>query len=163
MLLELAALFIEWEDVKKDGSSSPRWTDGQELNFIRGKIIRKKEEVEQFAKENKKKISLQEVPWEMPYGYMVKADEIKENALISLEKYVSDENYKYILRHAYRLNNDEQYETGILCVFNKMKTFVQDIEHERLVKLKAHESAERFLKEIRECREKLDEMLGWDE
>ena len=80
-----------------------------------------------------------------------------------MEKYVSDENYKYILRHAYRLNNDEQYETGILCVFNKMKTFVQDIEHERLVKLKAHESAERFLKEIRECREKLDEMLGWDE
>ena len=155
---EFAAFFIEWNYVKEHGSSSPIWTDGQDLNFIRGKMERLELEIRGLADKYKKEVQLEELPPKVSDGYMLNAGKIKERALEVFEE-CHGEDYLFILKHASKLDEEQKEETGVSALFVRMKEFATALERDNIVKLKHYEDSEFLLKDICSCKGKLEELL----
>lgn len=155
---ELAALFIGWNHVKEHGSASPVWTDGQDLNFIRGKMERLEKEIKSLAAEHHVEVRLEELPPRVSDGYMLRAGKIKERALEVFEECYS-EDYFFILKHARTLDEGQQEETGAAALFAEMREFALALERDNVVKLKKYGDNRRLLRKILDCKKKVEELL----
>lgn len=155
---ELAALFIGWNHVKEHGSASPIWTDGQDLNFIRGKMERLEKEIRSLAVQYHIEVRLEELPPKMSDGYMQKAGKIKEMALETFEKCYGEE-YLFILRNTGGLDEGQKEETGVVALFARMGELAVALERDNAVKLKKYGDSRPLLEEIRGCKKKVEELL----
>lgn len=155
---EFTALFMYWNYVKEHGSSSPIWTDGQDLNFTRGEMERLEKEIKSLAEKYKKEVRLEELPPRVSDGYMLKAGRIKERALEVFEECYG-EDYMFILKHGGKLNEEQKEETGVAALFARMEDFAAALERDHAVKLKQYGNNKSLLKDISSCKSKLEELL----
>lgn len=157
LALQLMAKFMEWENVKAEGSSSPVWTDGQELNYIRDSIIRIKEEMESLN--YLPEAYYRETPPKMPCRYMVNGDEIRKKAKETLQVCRENEDYQFIFCHGGLLNEQQKSwicVDGILDSILKLSVFIRT---DNLVEMKKYLKPEKYLKEFEVCRKQLEELL----
>lgn len=158
LAIKLMAKFLEWENVKAEGSSSPVWTDGQELNYIRDSIIYLKREMESL--DYFPEAYYKETPPKMPQRYMVNAEEIRKRAKETLKACKENEDYQFIFCHGSVL--DEQ-QKGWIClegVLNSVLRLERMIRTDNLVEMKKYLEPDKYLKGFIVCRQGLEELLA---
>ena len=157
LVLKLMAKFLAWENVKTEGSSSPVWTDGQELNHIRDSIIylKKKMESLNFFPE----VYYTETPPKMPYFYMVNGEEICNRAKETMQICRENDDYQFIFSHGSLL--DEQQKSWICVdgILNSIRQMERFIHTGNLVEMKKYSKPDKYLKSFRICRRELEELL----
>lgn len=153
----LMAKFLEWNNVRTEGSSSPVWTDGQELNHIRKSIIYLKEEMKQL--ETLPEVYFTETPPKMPERFMVKGEEIRERAKETLEVCQKNEDYQFLFCHGSAL--DEQQKAWICLdgIINSILRMERMIRIDNLVEMKKYQSPDKYIKSFKICRKGLEELL----
>ena len=157
LAIKLMAKFLEWENVKAEGSSSPVWTDGQELNHIRDSIIYLKKEMESL--DYFPEVYCRENPPKMPQRYMVNAEEIRKRAKETLQACKENEDYQFIFCRGSAL--DEQQKSWICLegIINSVLRMERMIRIDNLVEMKKYDSPEKYLKSFKVCRKGLEEIL----
>lgn len=157
LAFKLMGKFLEWENVKIEGSSSPVWTDGQELNHIRDSIIYLKKEMESLN--YLPEAYYQETPPKMSQRYMVNAEEIRKKAKETLRICKENEDYQFIFSHGAPL--DEQQKNWICLdgILNGILRMERMIRIDNLVEMKKYDEPEKYLKSFKVCRKGLEELL----
>lgn len=157
LAIKLMAKFLEWENVKLEGSSSPVWTDGQELNHIRDSIIYLKKEMESLN--YLPEIYYRNTPPKMLQRYMVHAETIREKAKETLRICRENEDYQFIFSHGAPL--DEQQKNWICLdgILNSVLRMERMIRVDNLVEMKKYDEPDEYLKSFKVCRKGLEELL----
>lgn len=157
LAFKLMAKFLEWENVKLEGSSSPVWTDGQELNHIRDSIIYLKKEMESLN--YFPEIYYQETPPKMPQRYMVHAEEIRKKAKETLRVCRENEDYQFIFAHGTLLEEQQKNWICLDGILNSVLRMERMIRIDNLVEMKKYDKPEKYLKSFKVCRKGMEEML----
>lgn len=157
LAFKLMGKFLEWENAKIEGSSSPVWTDGQELNHIRDSIIYLKREMESL--DYLPEIYYRETPPVMPQRYMAHPEEIRQKAKETLNICKENEDYQFIFSHGTPL--DEQQKSWICLdgILNSVLRMERMIRVDNLVEMKKYDKADKYLKSFEVCRKGLEELL----
>lgn len=84
---ELEKSFQLWDKLYTKGGSDPFWSDGSNLNLVRGHIIGYKEQLAERGDSllGQPDIYYRETPPEVDKDYMARHDEIRENARKAME------------------------------------------------------------------------------
>lgn len=157
LAFELLGAFYKWHEIRVNGSSSPVWTDGRELNYVRDSIIYLKSKMESlnFFPE----VYNVETPDKMPERFMVKADEIRGKAKETLRICKEDENYKFLFRNGGGLEEEQNNWICLTGVLNSILRMERIIRIDNLVEMKKYSEPDRYLKSFKVCREQLEELL----
>lgn len=153
--------FTRWNYIYQNGAGDPLWEDGVNLELVRNHIIyykrRCEEELlpEQYPPEYR-----MELPPVVDRLYMARADEIKEHAAHSLEVYIGDVNYQYLKDNLHRLTEKQKDETRVLNILRYVTGLKDSINGYRLVEMRRHENPELYQESFRECRERMEAILG---
>lgn len=154
--------FNRWEHLKQHGGSDPNWEDGCNMNLVRNHISYHKREIQELCEKEKlelPEIYYRETPPEVDNKYMARADEIRKNAKIALEKYKANSDYEYLLNAVSKLNKNQIEQTCIDNVIGYCTGLEMYIEKDDLVSMRRHESYERYLKSFSECRKRVEDIL----
>ena len=154
ILLEIEVLFIEWDRIKRNGSNSPIWTDGRELNFIREKIIREKEKL---SEEDLR--GVRETPPRMSELYMVRAQEIEKEAKAVLEELENNEDYLYLLVNRRRLPEEYREKIGVDGLLERVMILRNAIRHHKYVKMKGYIDNPSNTLSFLNCRKQMESLL----
>lgn len=155
LLFEMKVHLLEWEYVKEHGSSSIIWSDGRELNFIREKLLRLKEELEE-----KSWTEIPKVPPKMSELFMVNPEAIEKEAKEALQAYEEDENYRYLLMNKNRLPEEYREQSGadgILEQINKLRTALY---YHRYTNMKRYLNQKHYKNMLEECKRNVEELLS---
>ena len=152
---ELGAKIAEerkhWNYLYQHGGSDPTWEDGCNLNLTRNHIIYCRRQCEEELQPGEYPSEYYDaLPPEVDNKYMARADEIRQNARMSLAVYFANEDYQYILKNLHRLSDEQKNAESL-------KTF---IERDMLIDMRRHENPERYVRSFSECRRKIETMLG---
>lgn len=150
-----------WSELWHFGGSDPFYEDGVNLNLVRNHIIyyhiQCEEELEpsEFPAEYSMPI-----PPEVDNNYMARKDEILEHSRKSLQAYIADENYQYLLRIRGKLNNKQKDEIHLCNVLMYVSNLRKAIGEGNFVEMRRHEYLEIYIDSFLECRRKAEAMLG---
>jgi DNA polymerase III delta prime subunit len=154
--------FNRWEYLKEHGGSDPFWEDGCNMNLVRNHIFHFKSEIQEICEQEGlelPEIYYLEAPLEMDSKYMARADEIRQNARVALDKYKANEDYLYLLNAVNKLNKMQIERTSINNVIGYCKGLETFIETDDLVSMRRHEKYERYLESFCECHKKVEDIL----
>ena len=144
---ELENSFARWEELFTKGGSDPFWTDGVDLNLVRGHIIYYKQQLEK--QENSlfglPDIYYRETPSEVDYNYMTRPDEIRENAQNAMETINADENLHFIREQYPTLSEQQIKQWHITAVINYADNLRRAIHEDDLVIMRRYKDPTRFL------------------
>lgn len=97
----LTASFDRWDYLNEHGGSDPFWADGVNMNLVRNHIIYYKNKLEtEDTLFGLPDCFYRETPPEVDNNYIACPDEIRENAVKSMQLIDSDENLKYVREQA---------------------------------------------------------------
>ena len=150
-----------WKKIYQNGCGDPFWPDGTNLNLTRNHIIwyRRQCEEELNADDFPEQYYIP-VPEEVDSKYMARADEIREHAQRTLNVYLGDENYQYLLSNGDRIDEKLAYSIGVRPVLGYVDGLRSSINNDQLVYMRRHEHPDMYLDSFRECRKRLEAVLG---
>ena len=154
--------FNRWEHLKEYGGSDPCWEDGCNMNLVRNHITNFKRQVRELCEKDGldlPEIYHRQTPPEVDSKYMARADEIRINAKIALEKYKSNSDYQYLIGQVFRLNKVQIERTSIGSVIGYCKGLGIFIEKDDLIGMRRHENYQGYLESFSECRKRVEEIL----
>lgn len=154
ILQEIQIHCLEWQYVKEHGTASVIWSDGRELNFIRDKIIRLKERLE-----NVPDLEVEETPPRMSELFMVNPGKIEEEAKEALKTYENDKNYRYIISHRNRLPEQYREQTGVNGILEQIGKLRQAVYYHKYISMKKYLDKRRFQQMFTECRNQMESLL----
>lgn len=155
---ELKREYRQWEHYFAYGGSDPFWSDGCNMGLIRNHIINIKKQMEETGQLTD--TYYRDLPPEVDRDYMARADEIKENARKSLEAYKNHPDYLYLVDAIKSLNKRQIEETCIQNVIWYARGLERFITDDDLVSMRRHEDAERYISSFRDCRKRVEKILG---
>lgn len=148
--------YAHWQDLYEHGGRDPFWSDGCNLNLVRNHIFYYKRMIEEdFPLYMAHELYQRPLPPEVDQHYMARADEIRKRAQQSLQIYLADPDYKYLVRHRDSLSPKAQKETSIAAVLGYTEGLRMAIERDDLVSMRRHESPERYLDSFKQCANKV--------
>jgi len=116
------------------------------LNLVRNHIGYYKKRIEdEYPLYMIHELYQRELPPEVDNNYMARADEIREHARQSLQIYLADPNYQYLLRHRDSLSPKAQKETSVAAVLKYAAGLKAAIERDDLVAMRRHECSDIYL------------------
>lgn len=148
-----------WDYLKKNGGSSPFYADGCDLNLVRNHMIYYQHLMEEICRENKLPLPqsyYMELPPLMDDSYMVRSEEIRVHAKESLSLYMADENYLFIKKHAYDVDEKTGKTFCIQAVLGYVRGLTTAIAEDNLIIMRCHENNERYMESFSECRKKIE-------
>ena len=152
--------FGRWDDIYKNGASDPFWEDGVNLKFVKQHIIYYKSEMERQIKDgNFPEIYFRETPPDIESSYMARPDEIRKNALSSLEILRGNKTLEYIKCKAVTMEKSFVDKTSARNLINSLKILSNAVETDDLVTMRRHENVDNLLSEIDICAKKLQEYV----
>ena len=152
--------FERWDNIYKNGANDPFWQDGVNLKFVRQHIIHYKSEMEKQIKDgNFPEIYFRETPPEIENSYMARPDEIRRNALKSLETLKENKTLEYIKRKAVTMEKSFVDKTSARSLINSLTNLSDAIEKDDLVVMRRYENVDNLLSEIDRCAKKLQEYV----
>lgn len=151
----------QWNSLLQNGGNDPFWEDGCNMNLTRNHIISYKRQCEdELSPDDYPEEYFLELPPEVSNKYMARPDEIRKHARESLDVYEADENYRYLKKVAERLTEKQKAQTSIITVINYAVGLRMYIEQDLLVDMRQHEYSECYLDSFRECRKRVEKILG---
>lgn len=150
-----------WKYLKEHGGSDPFWEDGCNMNNTRNHMIsfKKQCEAELLPEEYPEEYFL-EIPPEVDNKYMARPEEIRKHARESLEAYEANEDYQYLKNALNKLTGKQKDQICIVAVINYAVGLKMSIERDLLVAMRRHENKEFYLESFKECRKRVEEILG---
>lgn len=161
---ELIQEYERWEYLREYGGSDPAWPDGVNMNLVRNHIIYLKNQIVDKYGDDKDKYPdcyFRELPSEVAGSYMARAGEIRDKAEQSLEIYLADANFQYLL-----VNKDllEKKETEKIClgyVLGYVSGLAAALKNGDLVVMRRHaDRAKSYENAFADCAEKMKQILS---
>lgn len=126
------------------------------LNLVRNHIISYKRKIEETtAPDEFPEIYHRSLPPEIEQGYMARADEIRENAKVSLARYRADPDYQYLCSRIDTLPPKDVKDTSIGNVIGYAQVLENAINKDDLITMRRHENAENYLSSFISCAQKV--------
>lgn len=146
-----------WEELYTKGGRDPFWSDGCNLELVRNHIIYYRTRMEKlnFYPE----IYNKEVPQNVDRDYMARRDEIRVNAMKSLERYRKDENYLYLLGEVSSIDKKEASGLSIGAVLGYVQGLAEAISKNDYVAMRRHENPDMYTESFASCRRSLERLL----
>lgn len=153
--------FERWRYISIHGASDPAWEDGCNMNLVRNHILYGKRQCEALLlPEDYPEEYFLETPPEVNDKYMARVEEIRERSKKSLEAYKADSDYRFILQAVNRLTKQQNEQTHASAFLRYVSGLEDSIQNDKLVEMRRHESPDRYLDSFRECRKRIEEILG---
>jgi hypothetical protein len=150
--LKLSEEYDNWAYLYEHGGSDPFWEDGVNLNLVRNHIYYYRGKIEEtLSPENYPAAFFREIPPEVDNRYMARTDEIRAAARVSLERYKTDPDYRYILQHYNDFTPGTRKKLSIDGVIGYAAGLEKYIEEDNLVDMRRHELCERYLESFKNC------------
>lgn len=156
---ELEDEFTRWEYLKIHGGSDPFWADGVNMNLVRNHIIYSKKMIEELEPEVYPEAYLKETPLEVNPDYMARGAEIRNAAIENLEAMAGNDDFLFLRSQANALSNTERAQTSIGNVMRYDDYLREAIRSNNLVAMRRFENPERYLEDIKRCRESVEDIL----
>ena len=154
---ELIQDFARWDYLFEHGGQDPFWEDGGSLNLLRNHIIYdrgKLEELNYFPE-----IYFRSVPPEVDNKFMARAEEIRERAKQSLNEYLLNADYLYLLENKPFIDKKTANRICLDTVLGYVHGLQMYIENDSLVDMRRHENPEIYLESFKTCRTNLQKFL----
>lgn len=160
---ELIREYEHWEYLKEFGGSDPNYDDGVNMNLTRNHIIHWKHEVEALYGEDMGKypdIYFRELPPVVEGQYLARAGEIRDKAAESLEIYLADANFRFLLYHKDLLNKKEAERISIENVLGYVSGLADALKSDDLITMRRHAfKPESYQESFAGCAEKVKQIL----
>jgi len=160
---ELIREYEHWEYLKEHGGSDPNFDDGVNMNLTRNHIIYYKHEMEDLYGEDRSKypeVYFRELPPEVEGFYIARADVIRDKAAESLEIYLADVNFQYLLCNRELLNKKEADSTCINYVLGYVSGLADALKSDDLITMRRHAfRPESYQESFASCAEKVKQLL----
>ena len=151
----------EWKHIREHGASDPFWCDGVNMNLVRNHVIYYKRMCEEQLKPEEYPAEyFLETPPEVDRDFMARPEEIRTNAKKSLEIYLENDDYRYLLRNREKLTDKQQDSIHIANVIGYVSGLRSAIRNDDIIVMRRHERAEAYLESFQECRRKVAELIG---
>ena len=159
-LAELEKAYAHWQALYDHGGSDPTWPDGVNLNLVRNHIYYYKRQIEEkFPLYISHELYQRLLPPKVDDSFMARADEIKEHARQSLQAYLADPDYRYLLRHKDSLSHRLKQELCIENVLGYVRGLKIALAQDNLVAMRLHERADFYLDSFKDCADKVRQAL----
>lgn len=150
----------QWNYIKEHGAGDPFWCDGVNMNLVRNHVNYYKRICEEnLQPEEYPEEYYLETPPKVDNDFMVRAEEIQEHAKATLEIYLANEDYRYLLSAREKLSNKQQEEVHIANVIGYVSGLKSAIRYNDVIVMRRHETPSGYLESFRECRKKVAEIL----
>ena len=160
---ELIREYEHWEYLKEFGGNDPHYDDGVNMNLIRNHIIHRKNEMEKLYGKDMGKypdIYFRELPPKVERQYVAQADKIRDKAIKSLEIYLADTNFQYLLLNREMLDKKEIDNTCINNVLGYVSGLVSALKSDDLITMRRHAfKPESYQESFAGCAEKVKQIL----
>lgn len=159
-LKELEKAYAQWQRLYDHGGSDPTWPDGVNLNLVRNHICYYKRQIEEACPlYMSHELFQRPLPPEVDDNYMARADEIRKRAKKSLQAYLADPDYRYLLRHKDSLSSRLKQELHIENVLGYVRGLRMALEQDNLVAMRRHERADFYLDSFKDCAQRVRQAL----
>ena len=137
---ELQNCFSQWDYLREHGGSDPFWSDGVNLNLLRNHIIFTKRELEHAIplEAARPEIYYREIPPEVRDDYYVNSGKIRDEARRNLEKYLSNEDFQYLLLNLPGVTHEEEKATSIKNVVGYVRGLAYSIKEGDMNTMRRH-------------------------
>lgn len=158
--------FRRWDELKKNGGQDPLYADGVNLNLVRNHIIYDKGELERICKASLFKlpdIYYEETPEQVSMDYMARPEEIRHNALRTLNTLQAHPDYKYLVSlrsMAEGLDKKSVLRNAVLCGISVVDMLKLVFKEDDLVALRRYENTERRIDDLTRTAEKAREIIA---
>lgn len=160
---ELIREYEHWEYLKEFGGNDPHYDDGVNMNLIRNHIIHRKKELEKLYGKDMGKypdVYFRKLPPNVEGQYVARADEIRDKAAESLEIYLADTNFQYLLCNRELLNKKEADNTCINYVLGYVSGLASALKSDDLITMRRHAfRPEGYQESFANCAEKVKQIL----
>lgn len=160
---ELIREYEHWEYLKEFGGNDPHYDDGVNMNMTRNHIIHKKNEMEKLYGKDMGKypdIYFRELPPKVERQYVAQADKIRDKAIKSLEIYLADANFQYLLSNRELLDKKEIDNTCINNVLGYVSGLASALKSDDLITMRRHAfRPEGYQESFANCVEKVKQIL----
>lgn len=158
---EIKERIERWEHIRIHGCSDPSWEDGCNMNLVRNHVLYGKSKCQALLLPEDYPVEyFLETPPEVNNKYMARGKEIRERSQKSLEAYKANSDYQFILQAVNRITKQQNEQTHASAFLRYVSELEASIQNDRLVEMRRHESPERYLDSFRECRKRIEEILG---
>lgn len=159
----LIKAYQNWENTRETGCHDPHYDDSVNLNLLRNHILYYKNQMEERYGEDLGKyleIYFKELPPEMDRGFMVKAAEIRDKAAESLEIYLSDANFCFLLYNRELLDKKEAERISIENVLRYVSGLAAALREDDLITMRRHAYfPENYQEAFARCAEQVKKIL----
>lgn len=154
---ELEKSFQLWDKLYTKGGSDPFWSDGSNLNLVRGHIIGYKEQLAERGDSllGQPDIYYRETPPEVDKDYMARPDEIRENARKAMERIDADENLKFVREQSASLSEQQKKRWCIPAIINYAENLRYAIAEDDLIIMRRYENPDRYLESFETAARKI--------
>jgi hypothetical protein len=151
-----------WGRLKTEGGSDPFWPDGYNMNLVRNHVFHERRQILISSSEYGYDLPLlyyDEPPLEVPNNFMARPDEIRDAARISLQVYLSDTNYLYMLKHRHKVDTKSADRMCLGNIFNYTEGLRSLIEKDDLVSMRRHGKPDGYLDSFKHGADKIRKYL----
>ncbi len=160
---ELIREYGHWEYLKEHGGSDPFYDDAVNLNLTRNHIIYMKKQMEEMYGADYgqyPEIYSRDTPPEIRAGYMAGAAEIRDKAAETLDTYLADDDFRYLLCNKGLLTEKEAKEACIENVLRYVQNLASALKKDDMVTMRRHTSRpETYRESFATCAEKARQMI----
>lgn len=148
--------YERWEHIYKHGCYDPFFEDGVNLNLVRNHIIHYKEMLEKesslFAMPD---AYYREIPPKVDSKYIARSDEIRANAIMSMQRIDEDNNLKYVREHSCDLTEKQRSQLCVPAVIGYADTLRKAIADGDVLTMRRYERCDHYLEAFRSLAEKM--------
>lgn len=138
--------FARWNYIRENGCSDPFWADGVNMNLVRNHIIFYKQKLsEEATLFLLPEAFYREIPPEVDNNYMSRPEEIRQNAVRSMQIIDADENLKFVREQSASLSEQQRKQWCIPAIINYAENLRQAIAEDDLIIMRRYEHPEHYL------------------
>lgn len=161
---ELERSYERWEYLKEHGGSDPFYADGTNMNLVRNHILHYKGKMlEEYGADHDKypPIFYRELPPEVNADYIARAGEIRDKAVESLDGYLADPNFQYLLMNQGMLGKKEAEKICLYNVLGYVSGLARAIKDGDLITMRGHAGRlEVYQEAFARCAAKMMELIS---
>lgn len=152
----LESSFARWDYIHEHGCSDPFWADGVNMNLVRNHIIYYKQQLsEEATLFLLPEAYYREVPPEVDSNFMARPNEIRQNAVRSMQIIDEDENLKFVREQSVHLTEKQLKQLCIPAILGYAENLRRAISEDDLLTMRRYENPNGYLESFKSAAQKL--------
>ncbi len=148
--------FARWDFIHEHGCSDPFWADGVNMNLVRNHIMYYKQKLsEEATLFLLPEAYYREVPPEVDNNFMARPEEIRQNAVRSMQIIDEDENLKFVREQSVHLTEKQLKQLCIPAILGYAENLRRAIFEDDLLTMRRYENPNGYLESFKSAAQKL--------